>query len=117
VQFHPTVLDVADMPRFLLSEALRGEGATLVNAKGQAFMLGYHPLGDLAPRDVVARSIVRETERTEGPVFLSLRHLNADMVHQRFPMIAATVLKAGFDLAAGTAQRLTVPRLLPSFDG
>jgi len=62
-------------------------------------MLSYHPLGDLAPRDVVARSIVRETERTEGPVFLSLRHLNADEVHRRFPMIAATVLKAGFDLA------------------
>ena len=99
VQFHPTVLDVAGAPRFLLSEALRGEGATLVNAKGQAFMLSYHPLGDLAPRDVVARSIVRETERTEGPVFLSLRHLNADVVHRRFPMIAATVLKAGFDLA------------------
>jgi L-aspartate oxidase len=62
-------------------------------------MAGYHPLGDLAPRDVVARSIVRETERTEGPVFLSLRHLDPDEVHRRFPMIAATVLKAGFDLA------------------
>jgi L-aspartate oxidase len=99
VQFHPTVLDVEGAPRFLLSEALRGEGATLVNAKGQAFMLGYHPLGDLAPRDVVARAIVRETERTSGPVFLSLRHLQAETVHRRFPMIADTVLKAGFDLA------------------
>ena len=76
VQFHPTVLDVAHAPRFLLSEALRGEGARLVNAAGDAFMLNYHPSGDLAPRDVVARSIVRESERTTGPVFLSLRHLD-----------------------------------------
>ena len=99
VQFHPTVLDAADAPRFLLSEALRGEGAKLLNARGEAFMPGYHPLADLAPRDIVARSIVREAERTEGPVFLSLRHLDPDEVHRRFPMIAATVLKAGFDLA------------------
>src|SRR6202023_1174922 len=86
-------------PRFLLSEALRGEGAHLVNAAGEAFMLKYHPSGDLAPRDVVARSIVREAERTRGPVYLSLRDLNPLEVHRRFPMIARTVLKAGFDLA------------------
>jgi L-aspartate oxidase len=99
VQFHPTVLDVQGAPRFLLSEALRGEGAHLVNAAGEAFMVNYHPSGDLAPRDVVARSIVREAERTQGPVYLSLRHLNPHEVHRRFPMIARTVLKAGFDLA------------------
>jgi L-aspartate oxidase len=99
VQFHPTVLDVEHAPRFLLSEALRGEGAKLVNAAGEAFMVNYHPSADLAPRDVVARSIVLESERTHGPVFLSLRHLNPAEVHRRFPMIAATVLKAGFDLA------------------
>jgi L-aspartate oxidase len=99
VQFHPTVLDAADAPRFLLSEALRGEGAQLVDASGQPFMSRYHPLGDLAPRDVVSRSIVRESERTGGPIFLNLRHLNPDEVHRRFPMIAATCLKAGFDLA------------------
>ena len=99
VQFHPTVLDVEHAPRFLLSEALRGEGARLVNAAGIAFMVNYHPLGDLAPRDVVARSIVRESERTQAPVFLSLRHLDPGDVHRRFPMIAATVRKAGFDLA------------------
>ena len=62
-------------------------------------MLNYHPSGDLAPRDVVARSIVRESQRTKGPVYLSLKHLDAAEVHRRFPMIAATVLKAGFDLA------------------
>jgi L-aspartate oxidase len=99
VQFHPTALDVENAPRFLLSEALRGEGARLVNSAGEAFMLGYHPSGDLAPRDVVARSIVRESQRTEGPVFLSLKHLDPDEVHRRFPMISATLLKAGFDLA------------------
>jgi L-aspartate oxidase len=99
VQFHPTVLDARDAPRFLLSEALRGEGARLVDATGEPFMVRYHPAGDLAPRDVVSRSIVRESERTAGPIFLSLRHLDADEVHRRFPMIAATCLKAGFDLA------------------
>jgi L-aspartate oxidase len=99
VQFHPTVLDVEGAPRFLLSEALRGEGAQLVDATGEAFMHRYHPAKDLAPRDVVSRSIVRESERTGGPIFLSLRHLNVDEVHRRFPTIAATCLKAGFDLA------------------
>jgi L-aspartate oxidase len=99
VQFHPTVLDVEDAPRFLLSEALRGEGARLVDASGEPFMFRYHPAADLAPRDVVSRSIVLESQRTAGPIFLSLRHLDADEVHRRFPMIAATCLKAGFDLA------------------
>jgi L-aspartate oxidase len=99
VQFHPTVLDVENAPRFLLSEALRGEGARLVNSAGEAFMLNYHPSGDLAPRDVVARSIVRESQRTQGPVYLSLKHLDAAEIHHRFPMISATLLKAGFDLA------------------
>ena len=61
VQFHPTALNRAGAPRFLISEALRGEGARLVNARGEAFMTRYHPDGDLAPRDVVARGIVRES--------------------------------------------------------
>ena len=98
VQFHPTVLDVAGAPRFLLSEALRGEGARLVDARGEPFMLRYHPAADLAPRDIVSRSIVLESRRIGGPIFLSLRHLDAHEVHRRFPMIAATCLKAGFDL-------------------
>ncbi len=66
---------------------------------GEPFMTRYHPSGDLAPRDVVSRSIVLESQRTAGPIFLSLRHLDADEVRRRFPMIAATCLKAGFDLA------------------
>jgi L-aspartate oxidase len=99
VQFHPTVLDAQDAPRFLLSEALRGEGAQLVDGSAQPFMSRYHPSGDLAPRDVVSRSIVLESERSRGPIYLSLRHLDADMVHRRFPTIAAACLKAGFDLA------------------
>ena len=99
VQFHPTVLDAENAPRFLLSEALRGEGARLVDAAGHPFMSRYHPAADLAPRDIVSRSIVLEAERTGGPVFLSLRHLDADEVHRRFPTIAATCLVAGFDLA------------------
>jgi L-aspartate oxidase len=98
VQFHPTVLDVANTPRFLLSEALRGEGARLVNAAGEPFMLNYHPAGDLAPRDVVARSIARESERTKGQVYLSLRHLDPEEIRRRFPTIAATCGRAGFDL-------------------
>ncbi len=99
VQFHPTVLDVAHAPRFLLSEALRGEGAQLVDGACEPFMRRYHPAGDLAPRDVVSRSIVLESRRIGGPVYLSLRHLDPDDVQRRFPMIAATCLKAGLDLA------------------
>jgi L-aspartate oxidase len=99
VQFHPTALKRADAPRFLISEALRGEGARLVNAHGDAFMTRYHKSGDLAPRDVVARSIVHEVERIGGDVFLTLAHLDADYVHHRFPTIAEMVRRVGLDLA------------------
>jgi L-aspartate oxidase len=99
VQFHPTALKRAGAPRFLISEALRGEGARLVNVRGDAFMTRYHPGGDLAPRDVVARSIVREEQQTGGPVFLTLAHLDADFVHRRFPTIAEMCRRAGLDLA------------------
>ncbi|HEY8549782.1 MAG TPA: L-aspartate oxidase [Vicinamibacterales bacterium] len=99
VQFHPTALQVEGQPRFLLSEALRGEGARLVNADGEPFMARYDPAGDLAPRDRVARAIVRELARTGKPVYLSLRHLDAAMVHARFPHISAACRAAGLDLA------------------
>ena len=99
VQFHPTVLQVAGSPRFLLSEALRGEGATLINQAGEAFMERYEAAGDLASRDLVARAIVRESERSGAPVYLSLAHLDPEFVGRRFPMITEACAAAGLDLA------------------
>jgi L-aspartate oxidase len=99
VQFHPTALMVPGQPRFLLSEALRGEGARLVNADGEAFMERYDPAGDLAPRDRVSRAIAREVRRTGRPVFLSLDRLEPDFVHERFPLISDACRLAGLDLA------------------
>jgi L-aspartate oxidase len=99
VQFHPTALTVEGSPRFLLSEALRGEGARLVNDAGERFMTREEPLGDLAPRDRVARAISREAARTGLPVYLSLQHLDPEYVHARFPLIAEACRRAGLDLA------------------
>jgi L-aspartate oxidase len=99
IQFHPTALNVAGAPRFLLSEALRGEGAWLVNQAGERFMQRYESAGDLASRDLVARAIVREVTRTGAPVFLTLAHLDADYVRSRFPTITQACRRAGFDLA------------------
>ena len=99
VQFHPTVLDVPGRPRFLLSEALRGEGARLLNAAGEAFMARYEEAAELAPRDRVARAIVRERQRTGAPIYLSLAHLTDLDVHGRFPQISEACREAGLDLA------------------
>jgi L-aspartate oxidase len=99
IQFHPTALNVAGAPRFLLSEALRGEGAWLVNQAGERFMQRYEPAGDLASRDLVSRAIVREVHRTGAPVFLTMAHLDADFVRSRFPTITQACRRAGFDLA------------------
>jgi len=100
VQFHPTALHVEGAPRFLLSEALRGEGAVLRNKAGEAFMKHYHELGDLAPRDVVSRSIVEEMRRTGSPhVWLDLTARPADFIRQRFPRIYETCLAYGIDIA------------------
>lgn len=99
VQFHPTALKMSGQPRFLLSEALRGEGARLVNAAGEAFMTRYDPAGDLAPRDRVARGIVRESQRTGSGIFLTLAGLDPAFVHARFPLISDTCRRAGLDLA------------------
>jgi L-aspartate oxidase len=98
VQFHPTALMLPGEPRFLLSEALRGEGARLLNAELEPFMLAYDPAGDLAARDRVARGIVRETERT-GAVYLSMEHLDPAFVHARFPLISEACRRVGLDLA------------------
>ena len=99
IQFHPTALSVEGAPRFLLSEALRGEGAWLVNASGERFVHRYEPAGDLASRDLVARAIVREVERTHAPVFLSMAHLDPDYIRRRFPAITEACRRAGLDLA------------------
>ncbi len=99
VQFHPTALKLPGAPRFLISEALRGEGARLVNARGEPFMSRYHEGGDLAPRDVVARAIVQEMERTPGPVSLRLDHLDPAFVRRRFPNITEMCRHVGLDLA------------------
>lgn len=99
VQFHPTALSVPGAPRFLISEAVRGEGGRLVNAAGEAFMAGYHPDGDLAPRDVVARSIVTESQRTRSAVYLSLAHLDPVQIRSRFPMISDMCQQIGLDLS------------------
>jgi L-aspartate oxidase len=99
VQFHPTALKVAGQARFLLSEALRGEGARLLNGAGDRFMTRYDPAGDLAPRDRVARGIELESRRTGQPVCLSMAHLDPGFVHERFPLISAACRQAGLDLA------------------
>jgi L-aspartate oxidase len=99
VQFHPTALKMPGQPRFLLSEALRGEGARLVNAAGEAFMARYDPAGDLAPRDRAARAIAREAQRTGDEVFLTLDRLDPAFVHARFPLISEACRRAGLDLA------------------
>jgi L-aspartate oxidase len=101
VQFHPTALYLKNAPRFLLSEALRGEGAYLRNMEMHRFMPKYHPMGELAPRDVVARAIVHELEvvRAKDPiVYLDLTHLDADHVKARFPRIYATCLQYNIDI-------------------
>jgi L-aspartate oxidase len=99
VQFHPTALAVAGAPHFLLSEALRGEGASLVNHDGERFMTRYEAAGELASRDRVSRAIMQERARTDGPVYLSLEHLDPEWVHDRFPTISAACRSAGLDLA------------------
>jgi len=104
VQFHPTALYVPGAPRFLLSEALRGEGAYLRNGRGERFMFRYHPLGELAPRDVVSRSIVAEMRaNNDESAFLDLTHLPSGFVSSRFPRIYETCLTHGIDLAKTSA--------------
>jgi L-aspartate oxidase len=99
VQFHPTALKMPGQPRFLLSEALRGEGGRLVNGFGEAFMTRVDPMGDLAPRDRVSRAIAREAERTGADVYLTLDRLDPSYVHERFPLISEACRRAGLDLA------------------
>jgi L-aspartate oxidase len=99
VQFHPTVLYVAGLSRFLVSETARGEGALLVDRNGHRFMPGYHPAAELAPRDVVSRSIVRQMAQVHDThVYLDMRHLDADRIRARFPVIHRACLEFGIDM-------------------
>jgi L-aspartate oxidase len=99
IQFHPTVLFHRDVKRFLITEALRGEGARLINRQGEHFMERYHPSQkDLAPRDEVARAIYLEMEQSDSSyVFLDATKLRVDPA-DRFPQIYDTCLKAGIDI-------------------
>lgn len=100
VQFHPTTFyDRSSHRRFLISEALRGEGARLINSKGEAFMKRYHQDADLAPRDVVSRAIVDEMIATKSDcVYLDITQRSADALKARFPTIYAHCLESGVDM-------------------
>ena len=95
VQFHPTALGVGGHRRVLLTEALRGEGAIVVDDAGKRFLLDVHPDGELAPRDVVARAIAER-----GTAYLDARPIGAEHVRERFPNITAAVGEHGFDLTS-----------------
>ncbi len=106
VQFHPTTLHLPGERSFLLTEALRGEGARLVNLEGEAFAKNYHPQGELAPRDVVSRMIVSEMKRTGASyMLLDISHRDATWLRDRFPSIHAHCHARGLDM---TRQALPV---------
>jgi L-aspartate oxidase len=101
IQFHPTAL-VHSKGRLLLTEALRGEGARITDVSGRPFLQEFHPDGELAPRDVVARAIhQRLLEKDEPHVLLDISHKNAEWIRSRFPELVARCREHGFDLTAG----------------
>jgi L-aspartate oxidase len=100
VQFHPTALDSGENPRFLITEALRGEGAYLLDCDKQRFMPALHPLAELAPRDVVTRAIEAVMDRCGMDyVWLDARHLGEEVLRRRFPTICQRCADAGLDLS------------------
>ena len=101
IQFHPTVLFAPSAPQFLLSEAMRGEGALLRNVHKEPFMKQYHSDAELAPRDVVCRAIVSQMVRTNSNhVYLDLTHLDGNFIKNRFPRIYATCLQYDVDITS-----------------
>jgi L-aspartate oxidase len=101
VQFHPTALFLPGKEAFLISEAVRGEGAWLLNKRGERFMKDAHPLAELAPRDVVAYHIFRQMKNSgEESVFLSLRHLNTVHISERFATISQKLKEYGLDITS-----------------
>src|SRR5271165_4439310 len=104
VQFHPTALAVKGAPRFLLSEALRGEGGILRNINLERFMKRYHEAQELAPRDIVARAITSEMHKTQSEhVYLDMTEKPREFLEKRFPRIYATCLSYGLDLSSDLA--------------
>ena len=102
VQFHPTALADGDGPAFLVSEALRGEGALLLDKHGRRFAADAHPDAELAPRSVVAQAISEAMRRDDAPhVWLDISHRPADFLRERFPGVYAGCLARGHDLTAG----------------
>ncbi len=99
IQFHPTALHLPETPRWLISEAMRGEGAVIVDHRGRRIMKGVHPLGDLAPRDVVVREMVRVMkEQDEDHLFLDASGISPERLKERFPNIYLHCLEAGIDI-------------------
>lgn len=97
IQFHPTALKYKNKPSFLISEAVRGEGAFLLTTKGARFMQKVHPMAELAPRDIVARAIFAEEQH--GQVYLDMRHKTDDYLATRFPQIYQTLKKYGISMS------------------
>jgi L-aspartate oxidase len=99
VQFHPTALTKEGAPRFLISEAVRGEGAHLIDDRGERFAFQYHPAGELAPRDIVSRAIFDRLQQTgAAKVYLDLRPIPSDKIRHRFPNIIRVCQKWGIDV-------------------
>nr|WP_207755004.1 L-aspartate oxidase [Desulforadius tongensis] len=99
VQFHPTTLVLPGVPRFLISEAVRGEGGLLRNSNGERFMPRYHGMAELAPRDIVSRAILSEMAKTgQKFVYLDLTHLAKEKIKKRFPTITGTCARYGLDI-------------------
>jgi len=100
VQFHPTALNIPNESRFLLTEALRGEGAVLRDANGRAFAKDFHPDGELAPRDIVARGVYNEAQKVpDRPnAFLDITHRDANWLRRRFPTIDSHLKKRRLDI-------------------
>ncbi len=100
VQFHPTTLYIAGAARFLITETVRGEGGILRNKKGERFMINYHPQAELAPRDVVSQSILKEMQKTDHTnVYIDVRHIPKKRLYTRFPKIREICASFGIDIA------------------
>lgn len=99
IQFHPSALCIENQDAFLISEAVRGEGAWLLNKNGERFMKDIHPLAELAPRDVVAFSIYQQMKKDQSPnVYLSLSHLDPEKIRNRFSNIYNKLQSFGYDM-------------------